>query len=190
MSPNQRIRPITSAELPVKVSDVRLVARLPDPRTGADRDVIVRYLRGGAPHYEREFGSNVPRHTRYIAGEDLDLEWPEASIQERERELYDTTRQMVEDETYLPSIHQNPMPAGVEHELMSRYSSKRSKHDTAYVERKIIEDARSAWYERRKLVTPRETYMEKGAREKKVEGIEEARAEMWDVIAAEQARVS
>ena len=155
MHPSQRVRKLNSLELPLKFSDVRLVVSMTDPETDVQKDAVVRHLRGGAPHYEREYGSNIPRHTRYIAGEDVEIAWPEAEIQEREAQPYDTTRRDVEDETYVPSIFRNPLQPGVENELIKPYDRSRRRHDKGWMQRKIVEDARSAWYEQRKLVTPK-----------------------------------
>ena len=155
MHPSQRVRKLNSLELPLKFSDVRLVVSMTDPETDVQKDAVVRHLRGGAPHYEREYGSNIPRHTRYIAGEDVEIAWPEAEIQAREAQPYDTTRRDVEDETYVPSIFRNPLQPGVENELIKPYDRSRRRHDKGWMQRKIVEDARSAWYEQRKLVTPK-----------------------------------
>ncbi len=173
-------------EVPIKMIDVRLVIALQDPDTGAKRDVIVRHLRGGAPHYEREYGSNIPRHTRYIAGEDIEIDWPEPEIKEEEREINDTARREVEEITFFPSVLSAPLPPGVEDELIKPYSTDRLRHEKEWVTRKIVEDARSMWYEERKAVTPQSAYLEKESRERQVPGFEKAKEEMWDVIAKEQ----
>jgi large subunit ribosomal protein L24 len=173
-----------SMEVPLKYADVRLVIAQADKETGVERDVIVRHLRGGAPHYEREYGSNIPRHTRYVAGEETEIPWPDPEIEERERQVEDTARRDVEDETYVPSIFQTPMPEGAENELIDPYDRLRKRHDTEYMTRKIVEDARSAWYEQRRLVTPKQLHLEKpptmDAR------VEEARRDIWEVIRKEQ----
>ena len=159
MPPSQQVRKLNAMELPLKFADVRLVVSMADPETGVQKDAIVRHLRGGAPHYEREYGSNIPRHTRYIAGEDVEIAWPEAEIQEREAQPFDTTRRDVEDETYVPSISQKPLLEGVENELIRPYDRARRRHDKGWMQRKIVEDARSAWYEQRRLVLPHQEYM-------------------------------
>lgn len=188
MNPSQRMRKINSIPLPIKFADVRLVVTLTDSETDVKKDVIVRHLRGGAPHYEREYGSNTPRHTRYIAGEDVEIEWPEPEIAEHERQVYDTARRDVEDETYVPSIFHTPLPEGVERELMDPYARSRRRHDNDWIQRKIVEDARSAWYEQRRLVTPKQEYLEKGTKDPQLESrMDKARRDMWGVILEEQA---
>lgn len=174
-------------ELPLRFADVRLVVSITDPGTGGQKDAVGRHLRGGAPHYEREYGSNIPRHTRYIAGEDVEIAWPEAEIQEREAQPFDTTRRDVEDETYVPSISRNPILEGVQDELIRPYDRLRRRHDKDWIQRKIVEDARSAWYEQRRMVTPYKMYMGKpGAQGEPRLAVRRARVEMADIITKEQ----
>ena len=192
MHPSQRVRKMNSLELPLKFADVRLVVSMTDSQTGAQKDAVVRHLRGGAPHYEREYGSNIPRHTRYIAGEDFEIAWPDAEIQEREAQPYDTTRRDVEDETYVPSIFRNPLQPGVENELIRPFDRARRRHDKGWMQRKIVEDARSAWYEQRKFVTPYKQDMQKTARKPDPvlqEELRKARNELPKIIKKEQKRV-
>lgn len=151
---SQRDKKVAGMALPVRFADVRLVTPLKDPKTGHKRDVIVKLLRGGSPYQEREYGSNLPRHTRYIAGEDIEIAWPDAEIPEQERHPVDTARYDVEAETYLPSIFQPPLPGEVMDELREKYGRMRMRHDDEWMKKKIIEDARSAWYEQRKMVVP------------------------------------
>ena len=176
-------RSIMSTELPLRFADVRLVMEMSDEK--GRRDVIVRHLRGGAPYHSREYGSNVPRHTRYVAGVDVEVAWPDAEIHEREREEVDTVRLDVEEVTYTPSVQLAPLPPGVENELLNPYRRNRTIHNKEWVQKKIVEDARSAWYEQRRIVTPREMAMEKMAKVKKVKGLESAKQEMWTVIQEE-----
>jgi large subunit ribosomal protein L24 len=142
--------------LPLKFSDVRLVIRA----TGEhNQDVIVRHLRGGAPHVDRGYGSNIPRHTRYVGGtvdgsEDLVIPWPDAEVQDFEMNPIDTARFDVEQITWLPSVLEAPLPKGVENELIPKRSRTRARHDDEWVAKKIVEDARSLWYEQRGMVVP------------------------------------
>jgi len=143
--------------LPLPFDAVRLVARITDDETGFDRDVIVRYLRGGAPYYQREYGSNLPRHTRYIAGEEIMIPWPEEQFTDHELGDFDTTRRDVEEVTHTPSVLSGPpLPPGVIDELRDKFSKTRLLHDPEWVATKVVEDARSAWWESRKLQSPLE----------------------------------
>ncbi|KIV88669.1 hypothetical protein PV10_08330 [Exophiala mesophila] len=152
--------PFTSVEVPLPIQDVRLVFRhtIVDDSTGRilkDRDVIVNHIRGGAPFLEREHGSNIPSHTRYIGGSDTEISWPQTDVQEFRTFDSDTRRREVEQVTHLPSIYDSPLPrSSVVDELISRYSNSRRWHEEEFVRMKIIEDARSRWYESRTLDTP------------------------------------
>lgn len=153
MSPEERLRRIQSTDCPILINDVRLVLRHQEDGTFVERDMIVRHLRGGAPHYEREYGSNIPRHTRYVAGEDLEIPWPSPEIQDQERESVDTPSREVQYHSYKPEMVNPPLPDGVMNELYNKFSPRRTQHDDEWIQRKIMEDARSLWYEKRDLLT-------------------------------------
>lgn len=185
-----RSKYITS-ELPFQFDDVRLVYRMSDESTGIDRDVIIRHLRGGAPYFQREYGSNIPRHTRYIAGEEIEIPWPNPEIAELSREEADTTRQQVEEMSFMPSVIESPLPSGAIDEIRSKYSKGRVWHDTGYVAQKVIEDARSAWYESRSLQSPlQESRLAENARvaaQREVQLDQGPSPETLDIIAQMQA---
>jgi large subunit ribosomal protein L24 len=158
MPENQRTKKVVEMNLPLKFSDVRLVVRSEGEQQ--KEDVIIRHLRGGAPHVDRGYGSNIPRHTRYVAGsvdgvEDLEIPWPDAEVQDFEMNPVDTARFDVEQITWLPSVLEAPLPKGVEDELILKRSRMRARHNDEWVAKKIVEDARSLWYEQRGMVVPR-----------------------------------
>lgn len=148
-------RSFQSTELPISIFDVRLVHRLTDETTGRDRDVIVKLLRGGDPYFQREPNSPIPRHTRYIAGEDIEIPWPEVDIPIDEAFDGDTRRYDVEQPTWTPTLFAPPLPNGIFDELYSdRYSKLRRWHQDEYVRMRVLEDARAMWYAERKIQSP------------------------------------
>lgn len=118
--------------------------------------MIVKLLRGGAPYFQRKANSHLPRHTRYIAGEDVVIPWPEDDAKTYQAFSGDTSRLDVEYQTYTPSLYDEPLPqAGILDELRNdKYARDREWHEDEYVRMKILEDARAAWYQQRKLHTP------------------------------------
>lgn len=148
--------PFQSMELPLPISAVRLVYRWTDPTTGRDRDVVVKHLRGGAPHIQRAPNSNLPRHTRYISGENTEIPWPEDEPQNYQIFNGDTSRFEVEHQSFTPSLFKKPLPhRGILDELNNdKYARDRAWHEDEYVRMKVLEDARAVWYESRKLTTP------------------------------------
>ncbi|KAG9779511.1 hypothetical protein ABEF93_005290 [Exophiala dermatitidis] len=169
-------------ELPIPIDSVRLVHRLRDERTGRDRDVIVKLLRGGAPYFQREAYSPLPRHTRYVAGEDIEVPWPQVDIPTYQAFEADTSRFDVESQSFIPSLYDPPLPrSGILDELRDdKYARDREWHDDEYVRLKVLEDARAAWYEQRKLQSPLEQLAEyklelaqKRAEEVKKQGLPE-----------------
>ncbi|KIX05048.1 uncharacterized protein Z518_05920 [Rhinocladiella mackenziei CBS 650.93] len=149
-------------ELPIPISHVRLVHRLTDEETGRDRDVIVQYIRGGAPYFQREAHSPLPRHTRYIAGEDIEIPWPEPEIPSYQAWPSDTSRFEVEHQSFMPSLYYPPLPhPEILNELRNdKYARDREWHEAEYTRMKILEDARAAWYQQRKLQSPKEQLRE------------------------------
>lgn len=149
-------------DLPFSIEDVRLVFRPED----SNQDVIVRYISGGNPKYVREYGSQIPEHTRYIAGTSTEIPWPADVIPDQERGPNDTPRMSVDHFTYIPGIMNPPFPATVADELTSKYRHDRIRHDDDYVAQKIVEDARSVWYESRRLITPAQQKLEQLAEQR------------------------
>ena len=138
----------------ISVDDIRLVMRVDDDRLGS-RDVVVRYMHGGEPIEERDYGVSTPKHTRYVSGLSIPIPWPESTPEEFTAEEADTPRVTVEERTY----YANPMEPAfpdpkVIDELRNRYSRNRTRHDTDWVEEKVKEDAMQAWLKRRTLFTP------------------------------------
>ncbi|EXJ71578.1 uncharacterized protein A1O5_05386 [Cladophialophora psammophila CBS 110553] len=147
----------SSLELPIPISDVRLVYRLTDPTTGRDRDVIVKYIRGGAPYFQRAPNSPLPRHTRYVAGEDILIPWPEVEAPRYQAFEGDTTRYDVESQTWTPTIYQPPLPSQEIFDNLTeddKYRRDRAWHEDEYVRMKVLEDARAEWFKERKIQGP------------------------------------
>lgn len=145
---------------PIPIDDVRLVFRHKekDPATGRvirDRDVLVHSIQGDGPYLQREPGSPLPRHTRYIAGSNTEIPWPEVEIHHMGAFPGDTRRLELERRTYTPSVQHDPLPhSSILDELRPKYRIDRMGHEYDYVARKIVEDARSKWYEDRGIHTP------------------------------------
>ena len=153
-------------EKPLPIDDVRLVFK-PE---GFNEDVIVRYIQKGPKlHWAmREPFSRRPEYTRYIQGTDIEIPWPSETILEPVRFECDTTRENVDQYTYVPSVINPPFEACIMDELKNKYSKAKREHDQAYVATKIIEDARSAWYDSRNLLTPRSQSMEQKVRKRQM----------------------
>lgn len=158
-------RPVMAAPLPVPVDTVRLVHKLVDEATGRSRDVIVRHIRYGAPYFQRKPYSPLPRHTRYIAGEEIEIPWPEDDAPTYQAYDGDTIRLDVEAQTFTPSLYTAPLRPGIMDELRrDKYSPNRKWHEDDYVRMKILEDARARWYTERKVTTPKDELAEEKKR--------------------------
>jgi hypothetical protein len=151
-----RARKLIPMELPMDLDDVRLIVKVLDESSGQYKDVVARYVESGAPYLEREYGSSRPEHTRYIAGTDIEIEWPEEEIEDFDRFESDTPRKYVDEVTYVPQIITQPVPASVVGEVQQKYDVLRASHEAKYMAKKVVEDARSVWYESRRLVTPQQ----------------------------------
>lgn len=140
--------------------------------------MIVKVLRGGSPYFQRQQNSPIPRHTRYIAGEDIEVPWPETTAPQYQAFEDDTTRYDVEQVTWTPTLYEPPIPeTDIFSELRDdRFKRDREWHDDEYVRMKILEDARAQWYKDRKIQGPlsllRERQLERTAQ--KFQQIKEA----------------
>ncbi|KEF56103.1 uncharacterized protein A1O9_07684 [Exophiala aquamarina CBS 119918] len=163
MDPGQtgrKQRPFQPFDRPIPIDDVRVVFRHTesDPITGRvirDRDVLVESIEGRGPYFERDNGSPLPRHTRYVAGSKTEIPWPSVESVQFTHFPGDTRRLELEKRTYTPSVHENPLPhPSIIDELRPKYQNDRMAHEYDYVAKKIVEDARSKWYEERGINTP------------------------------------
>lgn len=155
---------------------MRLVAALDDPSTGQTRDMIVEHIYGGGPILEREHGIETPRHTRYIAGEDIEIPWPRFEKPAFKDEEWDTLRMEVETPSWVPSLHYAPFPPSVLDELRNKFSKYRTRHDPEFVEQKRLEDLKKEYLQSRSLMTPRGELMAL-IRQKKKEQLDSMRDE-------------
>jgi len=153
-------RPIMPFNKPIPIDDVRVVFRHKetDPVTGRlirDRDVLVDTIEGRGPYLERDDGSPLPRHTRYVADSKIEVPWPSVEPVQFAHYPGDTRRLELEKRTYTPSVRVDPLPhPSIIDQLRPKYRIDRLSHDYDYVARKIVEDARSKWFERRGIDTP------------------------------------
>ncbi|KAL3472783.1 hypothetical protein BJX99DRAFT_209150 [Aspergillus californicus] len=147
--------PFQTVSIPIPIDDVRLVVALDDPATGQTRDVLVEHVYGGGPILEREQGIETPRHTRYIAGENIEIPWPRHEQPTFKDEVWDTLRMEVETPTWLPSIKFAPFPPSVLDELRNKFSKYRTRHDPEFVESRRLEDLKKEYLRSRSLLTPR-----------------------------------
>lgn len=147
--------PVHSINLPVAIDDVKLVVALDDPVTGNTRDVLVEHVYGGEPLLERPYGTDTPRHTRYIAGEDIEIPWPRSDPAEQKDEEWDTLRMEVETPTWVPSLQNPPFPSSVLDEIRNKFSKYRTRHDPEWVEQKKLEDYKMEYLQSRSLLTPK-----------------------------------
>lgn len=147
--------PFHPINVPIPIDNVRLVVALDDPATGTTRDVLVEHVNGGGPFLERPYGTDTPRHTRYIAGENIEIPWPRSEPAPQKDQEWDTLRMEVETPTWIPSLQNAPFPSAVLDEIRNKFSRYRTRHDPAWVEQKKLEDYKKEYLQSRSLLTPR-----------------------------------
>ncbi|KAF3491863.1 KOW domain-containing protein domain-containing protein [Arthroderma uncinatum] len=162
-------RPYRPYPAPNHFDDVRLVVPLQDPVTNTVKDVVVKHAYGAGPFLDRPYGSTTPRHTRYIAGADIEIPWPETEEPDFKDHPVDTLQIEVEAKTFLPSLQTYPMPSTVIDELRNKYSKFRTKHDPEYITAKEEEAAFSEWEKQRTLVSPKTEYMTKKVEDRRLQ---------------------
>ena len=128
--------------LPVPLSDVKLVAKLPNPETGVERDVVINELK-----IEKNYGRDrdtIP-FKRRIAGVVPRTYIPLPKKEDPEYDDYDsdTLRLDVEESTWMPTLREPPMPASIIDELRNKYGTFRTRHDDWYIAKKEEEDRKA-----------------------------------------------
>lgn len=163
------------------MDDLRLVVALDDPETGTTRDHVVEHVYGSGPFLEREYGDETPKHTRYIAGENIEIPWPSAAAPEQKDGSWDTLRMEVETPSWTPSLNQPPFPSSVMDELRNKYSKYRTRHDPEYVREKKLEEYKKEYLQSRSLMTPRGELLAKKKAERE-EALKARRDEQGNMI--------
>jgi large subunit ribosomal protein L24 len=147
-------RPYYTLDVPIPLDNVRLVVGLVDSTTGTTRDVLVEHIDAGPPFLEHEVGSTIPKHTRYISGENIEIPWPQANAVQHKDQEQDTLRMEVDVQSWTPSLLSPPFESSILDELRNKFSKYRSRHDPKWVKEKLIEDYRQEYLKSRTLLTP------------------------------------
>ena len=159
-----------------------MVVPLRNDATGKVKDTVVKHLRGGAPFPKPAYGSATPRHTRYIAGHDTPIPWPEDETPERKAENSDTLRIDVDDVSFSPTVNHIQMPEGLIDELRNKYSKTRRLHAEEYIQQKMKEDAEEQWKRRRRMVLPQQEYWEQKVKQEETLGRPKITENTWGLI--------
>lgn len=133
--------------LRVPIQAVRLIHPLRDPETGKVRDVIINELTPTGVIRDKPTGRVT--WNRVVPGLNIEIPWPrifeDAERAEMEQTLpdneCDTLRIDVEEQTFVPTLLQPPMPAEIVDELRNRYSKFRTRHEPEYLAKKEAEEA-------------------------------------------------
>jgi large subunit ribosomal protein L24 len=164
LNPEEAEDPFITHNMPVSIDDVRLVVTLEDE--GRQYEVIAKHVYGGRPFLQRS-NAQTPKHTRYIAGENIPIPWPdEGRVDNMQDEEGDTSRKEVEHETWTPSIERPPFNPFILDELRNKFSKYRSRHDPMWLENRKLEDLREEYLKSRTLLTPAGEHRAKIAKQK------------------------
>lgn len=136
---DQTAPPTQDIPAPLPLSSVRLVFPLPTPE-GRKVDTIISAL-SIAPNGHRTIANYVDPED----GKPFYLPYPKPAPPEHQDHPSDTLRIKVEEETWVPSLLRQPMPENVIDELRNKYSKFRTRHDDAYIAKKMQEEAEAAW---------------------------------------------
>jgi large subunit ribosomal protein L24 len=121
----------------IPISAVRLVHPVANPETGAVRDVIIKQLARSRVVWDRATGFRS--WSRYVPGMNVTIPWPERTKPTFEAQPDDTLRMEVEEQTFIPTLLNPPMPETVIDELRNKYSKFRIRHEEWYVQKKEAE---------------------------------------------------
>ncbi|KAK4496330.1 hypothetical protein PRZ48_012310 [Zasmidium cellare] len=192
MQENQNERDVVTQARGVPLEDIKLVYPLPDPKTGAHRDVIIDRL---LP-VNRRWDKNLKEWNdgdRVIPGTNMLIPWPEKADPDYEDHEGDTLRISVEEQTFRPFLIRPPMPLSVIDELRNKYSRFRTRHDYDYIVKKEMQEAKES--DRKDLIktmrTPLQELADLRAKQRQEQPKElspEQLAKIGEVIAREQAK--
>ena len=181
--------PFRSIPTPVPIQSVRLVIALKDYFTGKVEDAVVDHIRTGPPFIEQPHGSNLPSHTRYIAGPaNTPIPWPRDVITEYQAEIADTVRLVVDEHTYDPSHLDLPLPETAGYELHSQKTKIKPVHSQEFAEKKMREDAEDQWKKRRRMTLPQQEYEARRLKAKGAQAPAQVSQETLDLIHETQAK--
>lgn len=169
---NNEPRALIAIQMPIPFSSIRLVARLPeDPNdpSSPKKEAIIRSMYGGPPFRERPYGTDLPAHTRYISGLHEEIPWPDVEPEYLPDEDADTTRYQVEERTYVPDITTLPFPPEALNDIINMRARNRLNYEREEIEKRVEEDVKKSWAQRRKLRSPKEEQWEIRERERKEE---------------------
>ena len=162
----QTNKPYQSTPLPIPLTSLRLVAALPHPETGVERDVIINALKLRKRNIAQLRGEDPPE--RIIAGVSpaIPIPYPEKEKREETDNDCDTLRIEVEDITWTPTLTEPPMPPSIIDELRGKYSKFRTRHDEEWLEGKREEDRLAVEKKRWEKLAMRSPAQEAAGREK------------------------
>ncbi|KAF8474936.1 hypothetical protein BDZ91DRAFT_712031 [Kalaharituber pfeilii] len=166
-------------EIPLPYDDVRLVYPLPNPETGVPEDTIIDQLETKGKCFYRDV--NVRGWKRIVAGTDIVIPWPKGEPKEEVDQECDTRRLDVEHVSYIPILLQPPFPEKVIDELRNKYSKFRTRHDPAWLAKKL-EEEKAALAKKAALRTPIQELNRKVRLEKKALGPPTLSEEMLERI--------
>lgn len=182
----------------IPIEHVRLVYPLPDPATGAPRDVVVDrvecFRQPGKKRKGKDDDDLDHEFERYIPGTNTAIPWPEISKSDPETYEADTPAMVLEDRSFRPYLLAAPMPVSVIDELRNKYSRFRTRHDAEYIEKKEAEAEKEVMRKGlgKSMRTPLQELAELRTRQKKNaerDLSDEQLAAIGEVIEREEAKV-
>lgn len=141
--PLVRGRFVSTDDVGIPISWVRLVHPLPDPVTGVVKDTIIHQLVASNVSKDRPTRSSF--WLRVIPRLNVAIPWPKKPDYGQDDFTHDvdTRRIDVEKVTFAPTLIRPPMPPAVINELRNYYSRYRTRHEPEYVARKEKEEQES-----------------------------------------------
>ena len=177
---------VTSTAIPI--SAVRLIHPITDPATGVTRDVIIRRL--ASANVRRDRLTQTTEWDRYVPGLNTIIPWPEKADPEEKQTKADTTREDVQEATFVPTLLRAPMPETLVNELRNQYSRFRTRHEAWYIEKKTreAEAVRLAKKQADTMLTPQDEFNRQRREERRARGQPVLSEEMLERIGALMAK--
>ncbi|KAI5785691.1 hypothetical protein FPQ18DRAFT_373333 [Pyronema domesticum] len=173
-------------ELPMHYDDVRLVVPTVDPVTKELRDTVVANVAMSKIFHDKILKEK--RWIRYIKGTSIEIPWPKKEEPEQFDQDCDTRIMHVENDTFVPTLLEAPIPLEIVDEIRNKFSRFRTRHEPEYVAKVEAALGYKERLAREAIKTPLQLLNKKLREEKKAQGKPELTSEILEQLGRAMAK--
>lgn len=166
--------------------DVRLVVPTVDPVTKELRDTVVANVAMSKIFHDKILKEK--RWIRYIKGTSIEIPWPKKEEPEQFDQDCDTRIMHVENDTFVPTLLEAPIPLEIVDEIRNKFSRFRTRHEPEYVAKVEAALGYKERLAREAIKTPLQLLNKKLREEKKAQGKPELTSEILEQLGRAMAK--